>query len=309
MWVTSSLDTVLRPTAIALGNFDGIHLGHHQVIQALRQQSADLGNCHVTVVAFDPHPQAFFSGEHLKLLTPLDEKIQWLETLEVEQLVLLPFDHNLARLSPQEFVEHILVDQLSAQKISVGFNFYFGYQRTGTAQVLMAIAGQFKVPVTILAPQTTHSVPISSSAIRQALLAGDLNSAKLMLGRSYALIGAVVQGQKLGQTLGFPTANLHLPTDKFLPRQGVYSVRVQSAHWPQSRLGVMNLGCRPTVGGSKQVAEVHLLDWSGDLYGHTLTVTLEQFLRPEQKFASLDDLKVQIQADCKAARLSLTSVA
>lgn len=306
MWVTSSLETVLTPTVLALGNFDGIHRGHRQVIQSLLSVRQD--PAHITVVAFNPHPQAFFSGEQQPLLTPLSEKEPLLANLGVDQLVLIPFDRALARLNPQAFVDEILVEKLAAQSISIGFNFCFGYQRTGTAKDLVEIASQYGIPVSIIAPQSNGSEPISSSAIRAALLQGNLEQAQQMLGRPYNLTGPVVYGQQLGRTLGFPTANLQIPVDKFCPRTGVYSVSVTSKLWSQPQPGVMNWGCRPTVEGQQPSLEVHLLDWSGNLYGHTLTVHLQQFLRSEQKFASLDDLKAQIQADCENARSSLAAV-
>nr|WP_238717979.1 bifunctional riboflavin kinase/FAD synthetase [Petrachloros mirabilis] len=294
----------MQPTAIALGNFDGVHLGHRCVIETLPADP----HLHSTVVSFDPHPQAFFSGQPRQLLTPLPDKLPLLEQLGVHQLVLLPFDRDLVCLSPQAFVEEILVDKLGAKAISVGFNFCFGYQRTGTATDLGAIASQFNIPVTIVPPQDSLGEPISSSTIRQALEQGDLSRAHRLLGRPYDLTGTVVHGQKLGRTLGFPTANLDLPADKFLPRLGVYQVAVSSDLWPDLQPGVMNLGWRPTVSGTQLIPEVHLLDWSGDLYGHTVTVSLAQFLRPEQTFASLEALKTQIQADCAAARAALASI-
>ena len=143
---------------------------------------------------------------------------------------------------------------------------------------------------------------ISSSAVRQALEAGDVVRAKQLLGRAYTLTGTVIQGKQLGRTLGFPTANLDVLAEKFIPHRGVYQVQVESPAFVQSQLGVMNIGSRPTVDGTDQTIEVHILDWSGDLYGHTMTVHLEQFLRPEQKFESLDALKAQIQLDCINAR-------
>lgn len=306
MWVTSSLETIRTPTVVALGNFDGIHQGHCRVIQSLLSARSDPAQ--VTVVAFDPHPQAFFSGEQQSLLTPLPEKARLLENLGVDQLVLIPFDQALANLSPQAFVEDILVTKLGAQFISVGFNFCFGCQRAGTAADLVAIAHQYHIPVSITEPQTSGPEAISSSAIRAALLQGNLEKAHRMLGRAYDLTGVVGSGQQLGRTLGFPTANLQIPADKFCPRTGVYSVSVTSEQWSQPQRGVMNWGCRPTVEGQQPSLEVHLLDWSGDLYGHTLTVHLQQFLRSEQKFASLADLKAQIQADCEMARASLAAV-
>ncbi|MGF1603383.1 MAG: bifunctional riboflavin kinase/FAD synthetase [Thermosynechococcaceae cyanobacterium] len=308
MQVISFLDQVLKPSAVALGNFDGLHLGHCQVINALRP-FAKKENCAVTVVAFDPHPQAFFSGDSRPLLTPLDEKVAMLEALGVDQLVLLTFDQALAQLSPQDFVEEILVEKLVARCISVGFNFGFGYQRSGTTADLDAIATHHHIPVYIAEPKMTEGDPISSSAIRAALQEGHLSQAHQMLGRPYTLTGTVIHGQHLGATLGFPTANLKIPSDKFLPRQGVYSVRVSGSGLSQPQIGVLNLGYRPTVNGQTQVPEVHLLNWSGDLYGQTLTVSLEQYLRPEQKFESLEALQTQIQLDCEIARSGQASLA
>lgn len=350
MRITSSLTKALTPTAVALGNFDGVHRGHQQVIAPVlktrqeaieqRQEVRELtpfipltpasAHTYATVVTFNPHPQEFFSGKRRTLLTPLNEKVQQLICFGVEQLVLLPFDRELAALSPQEFVEKILVQQLHVQQISVGEDFCFGRQRSGTASDLKAIAATFDIPVTIIplhyfasdSPQETLRERISSSCIRQALEQGDLPRAQTLLGRPYALTGKVVKGQQLGRTIGFPTANIQLPPEKFLPRQGVYAVRVliedesgkrageaggsgeekEIYPLPLAYAGVINIGCRPTVNGTQPSVEVHLLDWSGDLYGQTLTVQLEKFLRPEQKFASLEALKAQIQADCDIAQ-------
>jgi riboflavin kinase / FMN adenylyltransferase len=315
VWVTSSTATALTPTAIALGNFDGVHRGHRAVIEPIVGEKLSLvrersttqwdnysGAARATVVTFNPHPQEFFTGQSKRLLTPLDEKVKQLEQLEVEQLVLLPFDRELALLSPQEFVETILVKQLQATRISIGEDFRFGHQRTGTATDLQAIARNFGVEVAIASLKNSHGDRISSSLIRQALQEGKIENANHLLGRSYSLTGSVVTGQELGRTIGFPTANLQIPENKFLPRYGVYRVRVVLESNLQI-LGLMNIGCRPTVEESPTpTLEVHLLDWSGDLYGQTLTVKLEQFLRPEQKFSSLDALKAQIAADCAKTR-------
>lgn len=258
-----------------------------------------------TVVTFHPHPRQFFTAESRPLLTPLEEKIQLLRSIGVEQLVLLPFNKALAQLSPEAFVKTILIDGLQAQQVSVGQNFCFGYKRAGTAIDLQRLAAEFDIPAAIVPLYCSGDERISSSAIREALIAGDPQRASRLLGRPYQLIGQVVQGQQLGRTIDFPTANLQLPADKFMPRGGVYSVWV-SGIAAQPLRGVMNIGHRPTVAGQQQTIEVHLLDWSGDLYGKTLTVFLDQFLRPEQKFASLDDLKAQIQQDCLAAQVAVT---
>lgn len=264
-----------------------------------------------TVVTFDPHPQAFFSQVDRPLITPLAEKRLLLQAMGVAQLVLLPFDRHLASLSPAAFVETILIQRLQARYISVGEDFRFGCQRAGTALDLRQLAAPYGVTVTIVPNQTCQDQRISSSMIRTALAAGDIPQANHLLGRPYHLWGTVVAGQQLGRTIGFPTANLQVDAAKFLPRQGVYSVWVcptNAIGEPLSQhryAGVMNIGCRPTVEGQQQTIEVHLLDWSGDLYGQTLRVDLEAFLRPEQRFASLADLTAQIHADCQSARAML----
>ncbi|WP_193197166.1 bifunctional riboflavin kinase/FAD synthetase [Nostoc sp. MG11] len=363
VWVASSTELALTPTAVALGKFDGVHLGHQRVIQPVLQQarrqegeeekgrggageierernssfppssyppisssSAPLASpnerVYSTVVTFHPHPQEFFTGQPRTLLTPLDEKVEQLRSLGVEQLVLLPFDKELSALTPEEFVEKILVQQLRCQQISIGEDFCFGEKRSGTAKDLQLLAAKYGIPVTIVplqnytgvSPQSsdvniaqTQQARISTSLIRQTLERGDIENANLLLGRPYTLIGVVVQGQQLGRTIGFPTANLQLPKEKFLPRQGVYAVRVSNLGDPPNAspaeiLGVMNIGNRPTVNGTYSSAEVHLFEWSGDLYGKKLVVQLAKFLRPEQKFPSLEALKTQIQLDCIAAR-------
>ena len=320
VWVASSTEGLLTPTAVALGKFDGVHLGHQRVIQPVlpsvwggeNLDHTDRKNPrpYSTVVTFDPHPHEFFTGLPRDLLTPLDEKVAQLRSLGVEQLVLLPFDRELSALSPEEFVDKILVEQLQCQQISVGQDFCFGKKRMGTAQDLQLLAAKYNIPVTIAPIQTdtenlltADDTRISTSSIRDSLAAGDIPKANRRLGRPYSLTGVVVTGQKLGRTIGFPTANMQLPKDKFLPRHGVYAIKViMPDNSTTQQFGVMNIGNRPTVNGIDTRVEVHLLDWSGDLYGQNLVVQLVKFLRPEQKFPSLEALKNQIRLDSTAAQ-------
>ncbi len=299
MWIATSTDEIRKPTTIALGNFDGVHQGHRVVLEPILN-STD-ASVYPSVVSFTPHPREFFTGNCLKLLTPITEKSQYLESLGIKQLVLLPFDRELANLTPQQFVEKILVKQLQVTLISVGEDFRFGYQRKGNAIALKNLAAEFNIPVIInsLRKCSGNQVRVSSSLIRQALAEGNLTEANKMLGRSYCLIGKVVQGKQLGKTIGFPTANLQLPPDKLLPCHGVYAVKVGLDN--SYIKGVMNIGDRPTVSGKTVTVEVHLLNWSGNLYDRYLTVHLERFLRPQQKFDSLDALKQQIAIDCQSA--------
>ncbi|MEM6754084.1 MAG: bifunctional riboflavin kinase/FAD synthetase [Cyanobacteria bacterium P01_C01_bin.38] len=318
VWVTSSTELIQTPTAVALGKFDGVHRGHQRVIQPILHEAADTERIYPTVITFEPHPQEFFTGKSRRLLTPVDEKVRHLELLGVKQLVLIPFNKELAALTPEQFVEEIIVEKLQAARISVGQDFCFGSQRSGTALDLQVLVAKYGIPVNIV-PLETHEddlplaeeeTRISTSFIRQTLETGNLEKANQMLGRAYTLIGTVVKGQQLGRTIGFPTANLQLPEDKFLPRQGVYAVKVSDISQPDINPNislnncpaVMNIGDRPTVNGTHLTVEVHLFDFAEDLYGKKLQIQLEKFLRPQQKFPSLEALKNQIQLDCTIAR-------
>ncbi len=352
MWITSSLEAAKTPTNIALGNFDGVHLGHQQVMAQISSGGAQIRNyqsldafhdgvlasgysrlslaagevsvdlsssplsvepelppsgAYSTVVTFSPHPHEYFSRTARPLLTPVAEKAWQLAQLGIHQLVMLPFNQALAALSPKEFVESILIEGLSAQRISVGSDFHFGKGRSGNAQKLMDIAAKYGVPVIQVPLKYENGDRISSSRIRAALQSGHPTIAAQLLGRPYTLTGQVVEGKQLGRTIGFPTANLQLPNKKFLPCTGVYSVRIYGV--PNADLeplkGVMNIGHRPTVDGQTLSIEVHILNWTGDLYGQMLTVSLESFVRPEQKFDSLDALKSQIARDRDVAAASL----
>jgi riboflavin kinase/FMN adenylyltransferase len=328
---------------VALGNFDGVHLGHQQVIAPILPDGlqaiaaaipaavavpSDLGGysdrcpwlletCDgpdppspsgsqgaiPTVVTFYPHPREFFSGQPRPWLTPLNEKAAVLQAQGVKQLVLLPFNQELAHLSPVAFVTEVLIQRLQAQHIAVGADFRFGHDRTGTAAQLRQWVQSEGIEVTMVDLAEAGGDRISSSRIRDALGQGDLTTAHHLLGRPYLISGRVVRGQQLGRQMGFPTANLQVAPEKFLPCRGVYAVQVYGVadHPHRPCRGVMNLGMRPTVDGQRQTVEVHLLDWQGDLYGSTLTVALQRFLRPERRFDSLEQLQAQIQADCQTA--------
>ncbi len=305
--IITQLQDLGVPTAIALGNFDGIHRGHRRVIDPMLEIAELFPRCYSTVVSFDPHPRVFFSGQRQPLLTPIAEKSRVLADLGLDQLVLLPFTRAIADLSPEEFVVDVLIHQLGAEHLCVGADFRFGRNRVGAATDLRRIAESLGVPTEIIPLFNEGEERISSSAIRRALAAGDVPKAARLLGRPYSLEGRVVGGQRLGRQLGFPTANLDLPADKLLPAHGVYAVQVSSeATGLERHPGVMNLGLRPTVSGDRQLrAEVHLLDWQGDCYGADLRVELIAHLREEQRFESLESLTTQIGRDCALARETL----
>ncbi len=298
LMIRLSGEEIPTPCAIALGNFDGIHLGHQRVLQPILNRGAGV---YSTVVSFNPHPQEFFSGRKRLLLTPLEEKAEILTGMGLQQLILLPFDAGLAALTPEGFIEEILVKKLEAKIISVGEDFRFGCQRKGNAEDLKVLGERYGIEVSIVSLKKQEGMTrISSSLIRQALAEGNLKYAQAMLGRPYNLIGKVISGRQLGRKIGFPTANLQLPPDKLLPRLGVYAVWVE--YKGEKIAGAMNIGYRPTVQGDRITVEVHLLDRSDDLYNQVLRVSLCEFLRPEKKFTSPDELTKQIAQDCHSAR-------
>lgn len=292
--------------AIALGNFDGIHLGHQKVIKPILEDHITQ-NLIPSLVTFIPHPQEFFSGERKKLLTPISEKGKILETLGIQELILLPFDRELANLTPLEFVKEILLEKIKANFVSVGEDFCFGYKRQGKAKDLESLASQYNIQVNITPeqyfPVNNENIRISSSYIRQCLSEGKIELANQMLDRNYQIQGKVIEGQKLGREIGFPTANLKILPEKYLPQWGVYGVKVDIPQQNQYNLSaVMNVGKRPTVGGENITVEVHLLNWQGDLYGQDLVIKLVNFIRPEKKFSSLDELKNQITLDLRSIK-------
>ena len=290
-----------KPTALALGSFDGLHAGHRSVIsEALMDRPAESV---ATVVSFWPHPREVLFGEARLRLDLPSEKLALLAPLGIEQLVLVPFTPELAQLSAEDFVEHVLLDTLQAQQIAVGANFRFGRNRSGDAALLKRIAAERGVAVQVTEIVEDASGRMSSSRIRAALEAGELETARTLLNRPYRFQGSVVQGRGLGRGLGWPTANLQVDGRKFLPGLGVYAAWAWLDGTGERFAAVMNLGPQPTVDPTAPSAvEVHLLDRSLDLVGRQLLVEPVRRLRGQVKFSGLDALSEQISRDADAAR-------
>ena len=288
-----------RPTALALGSFDGLHAGHRRVITEAIQGSTAVP----TVVSFWPHPREVLFGEPRLRLDLPSEKVDLLEPLGIEQLVLVPFTQQLAQLSAEAFVQTVLLDVLQAKRIAVGANFRFGRDRGGDAQLLARVAGARGVEVLITEIVEDQEGRMSSSRIRAALEAGDLATAQTLLERPYRFQGRVVRGRGLGRELGWPTANLQVDGRKFLPALGVYAAWAWVDRVDQPMAAVMNLGPQPTVDPtSPSAVEVHLLDRSLDLEGRQLRVEPVQRLRGQQRFSGLEELSDQIGRDAEQAR-------
>lgn len=288
----------------AIGNFDGVHRGHRILIDKMRRFAAKW-RARPGAVVFNPHPRRFFRpGDPPFLITTAETRDAMLLDAGVEVVLPLAFDKRLASLAPEAFVRDVLKTELGLGGVVVGADFRFGAGRAGDADTLSSLCAEYDLASHIVEPlaESGHSDKIGSTAIREALLSGAVDRAAAMLGRFWRVEGTVESGNKVGRTLGFPTANLTLG-DLIEPRRGVYAVRilVNGARFD----GVANFGRRPTVGAPAPLLEVHLFDFTGDIYGARIAVDFISFIRDEMKFQGLDALKAQIEKDCLAARAML----
>lgn len=289
-----------RGAAVALGNFDGVHLGHQQVIagaaEAARRLGAPLG-----VISFDPHPRRLFHpNEPAFRLMTLGQQARALGALGVERFYLLPFDFELASLSDSDFALRVLSEGLGVSHVAVGFDISFGKGRTGSPEAMRRYGEALGFSVSVAEAFGDEAGKISSTAIREALRDGQPEEAARMLGRPFAIEGVVRRGQQLGRQLGIPTANIFMD-DYVIPRLGVYATRTRL---PDGRVqpGVANLGRNPTTGEVETRLEVWLFDFDEDLYGQVLETQLIAFLRPEEKFPSIDAMMARIRIDEAEAR-------
>jgi riboflavin kinase/FMN adenylyltransferase len=297
--------------AVAVGNLDGVHRGHQALVAAVLEE-ARVRRGTAAVLTFEPHPSRILSPERaLTTLTTLDQKAEILSTLGIERVAVLEFTRALAALGAEEFAREILLGTLEARSVVVGSNFRFGRGRGGDAQALAALGQRLGFEVRVVEPVLDEGRPVSSTRIREAIESGAVDRAARMLGRSYFLDGRVVEGDRRGRTLGFPTANLE-PENATLPARGVYACWCRPLEGPpprELRPAAVNVGRRPTFEGERTTVEAHLLDFSGDLYGRRLRLEFVERLRPEQRFAGPEALRAQIQADVLQARAVLRSPA
>jgi riboflavin kinase/FMN adenylyltransferase len=305
-----SVAAAARGAVVAIGNFDGVHLGHQAVIgEAGRIARAE--RAPHAVLTFEPHPRRVFRPNDPPFrLTPFRSKAQAIEALGVDLLFTLHFDRAFAGLSAEEFIDSVLVRHLGVRHVAVGFDFTFGQGRHGTAALLAAEGRARGFGVTIVEPvKAAGGAVYSATRIREHLVAGRPREAAALLGRFWEIEGRVERGDQRGQSIGFPTANLGLD-DYLRPAAGVYAVRAGVE--TEDRLlwhdGVANLGWRPTFGGRDLRLEVHIFDFAADLYGRHLRVALIEHLRPEQKFSGIDALKAQIATDAAQARAILKTL-
>jgi riboflavin kinase/FMN adenylyltransferase len=291
---------VSAPVVLAIGNFDGVHLGHAALMQQLALASARL-QLAPTILTFEPHPREFFTPASAPArLTTLREKLELLADCGAEQAMVCPFNAAFSALTAEQFIEQVLVDSLQVKHLIIGDDFRFGRGRQGDFLLLQAAGQKFGFSVEAMQSITVDGERVSSSAVRAALAAGDMALAARFLGRPYMIDGRVAHGDKIGRQLGFATANIRIKHNP-LPMTGVFAVQVSGLG---GRLlpGVANLGIRPTVGGTRPLLEVHLFDFDRDIYGAHISVRFAHKLRNEQRFPNFDALKAQIAADAAAAR-------
>lgn len=316
--VTSTREVPARGSGnlVAIGKWDGVHLAHQSILEALVDEAKRVGGQSVAV-GFHPLPMAVLRPEAAPpMLQTLPERAEVMAQMGVDVHLAFPFDPAFAALTPEEFVREVLVGQLRAMQVMVGFNFTFGRGGKGTAEMLRQLCAPFKIPVRIFDPVRIAGENVSSTEVRFYVAEGKMEAAARLLGRPFSIRGMVIHGDKRGRQIGYPTANISLDEGRLLPVAGVYAARVsllgqpEDAALPRSvasrsgpRYGAMlNLGRRPTFNGTELRCEAHLFDYAGDLYGQEVQVEFLNHLRSERAFPSLDALKAQLAADEQAAR-------
>jgi len=304
--VLTSLPTNKEPCVLALGNFDGVHLGHRRLLEHGLGQAVRLG-VGLAIIIFEPHPfKVLFPEREIKLLSTTGERLHYLETIGVQTVYLLPFTREMANTSPEQFVEKMLLP-LGVIHVVVGFNYSFGAQGRGDPELLQALGKKHGFGVSVFQAQTIDGQVISSSSIRKALLRGDIRLVSCLLGRPPCLRGSVVHGEERGRQLGYPTANILPPDDYLIPMRGVYAVW---AYLDGKRVsGMMNIGMKPTFHDDyTTMVEIHFFDFSGDLYGSEILVHIVERLRDERKFNGVNELLMQLKKDRAEAESALREI-
>lgn len=294
---------VFTNAVITTGSFDGVHTGHVQIIEQLIKEAEKINGTPV-LITFYPHPKQVVQMKEkaLYILNTPEEKYELLQLKDIENIVVVPFDKDFSQLSAQEYISNFLVQKFHPSIIVVGYDHRFGNNREGNFDLLKSKEAQYNFEVKEIPEHVLTDITISSTKIRAAMLEGDIEKAASYLGYHYYFSGTVIQGNKLGRTIGYPTANLQIQDEhKLVPANGVYAVDVQLGN--RNLKGMMNIGIRPTVDGTKRVIEVNVFNFDEDIYGETLKVTLKKNLRLEVKFAGLDELKAQLAKDKEHAKL------
>ena len=293
---------------VTSGTFDGVHLGHQKILQRVRDIASKHGGESV-VITFWPHPRLILRPEEpaLKLLNTFEEKAELLRKHGVQHLLRIPFTKEFSQISSMEFITQILVETMGTKKLVIGYDHRFGKNREGSFEQLKLNGPTYGFEVEEIPRQDVDHVGVSSTKIRKALESGNIDTANHFLGRPYQLSGRIIKGDKLGRVLGFPTANIDLDShDKLVPAEGIYAVTVLHGHATYG--GMLYIGNRPTVDGSRRSIEVNIFDFDKDIYGETIQVSFHQLLRSDSKFEDLESLKRQLEHDKVTALQALKSL-
>ncbi|WP_375562094.1 bifunctional riboflavin kinase/FAD synthetase [Bernardetia sp. OM2101] len=289
----------LQHTILTSGTFDGVHLGHQKIIQHVVDLKKCTPNAQTVVLTYHPHPRLVLFPEQkdLKILTTLEEKAILLEDLGIDHLCIIPFTKRFASTSSENFIKRIIQKKLQTRQFVIGYDHRFGKNREGGFDYLKENEDRFGFKVEEISRQDIEDNAISSTRIRKALFDGDIETANELLGYEFSITGKVVKGKQIGRTIGYPTANLKLNyKHKLIPKQGIYAVRI--FHKYEFYGGMLSIGVRPTIGKNlKQTIEVNIFDFDKDIYDKNLTLQFVKFLREEEKYNSLDELKIQLAKD------------
>jgi riboflavin kinase / FMN adenylyltransferase len=288
-----------RNAVLTIGTFDGVHTGHQQLIAQMKKQAAEV-NGETVIITFDPHPRTVINtASGIRLINTMDEKIELLAEKGIHCLVIVPFTEKFAQLSAEDYISQFLIRYFRPHTLIIGYDHHFGKGRTGNFDLLKQQADIYNYQLLEIPAHLLDSISVSSTRIRQAIGEGDMETANHLLGYTYFFSGEVVEGNKLGRTIGYPTANLViLEKSKLIPGDGVYAVDVEPSDEPGKRYrAMMNIGFRPTVDGSKRMVEVNIFDFERTIYGRSLKVFVKKFLRAEEKFSGLEELKAQLALD------------
>ena len=285
-----------KESILTIGTFDGVHIGHNKILTKLVEESKK-NNLSSLIMTFFPHPRMVLQkSQEIKMIDTIDEKIHLFEKTGVDNLIIQPFDENFSKIRAKEFVEEILVKRLKIKHIIIGYDHRFGKDREASVDDLKKFGLNYMFTVEEIAAQEIHSIAISSTKIRNAILKGEIKKCNEYLGRNFMLTGEVVHGDGLGKKINFPTANIEIPeTYKIIPKNGVYLVKaiINSEIY----FGMMNIGVRPTIGGKNKSLEIHFFNFKDNIYNKTISVEIICKIRDEEEFSSIDELKIQLKKD------------
>ena len=298
----------IENAVVTAGTFDGVHLGHQKILARLRDIADETGG-ETVLITYWPHPRLVLKpwDNSLLLLSTFPEKATLLEKYGVDHLVKIPFTQEFAQMTPEEYIHVVLHERVKTSKMIIGYDHRFGKDRSGGLEELRQFAPKFGFEVEEIPRQDIDEIGISSTKIRRALETGNVATANRYLGRSYSVAGKVIHGEKVGRSLGFPTANIEVKESyKLIPADGIYAVKVCNKYKKMD--GMLNIGQRPTVGGENKTIEVHIFDFNEDIYDSEISIEFIDHIRNEVKFESLDALKYQLKEDEKAVRARLSKL-